>query len=126
MGTSVGTSVFNHHGWRAAAALSVGWQSFCILALLARGPHCKRYTWIGYEGGFTLSKKKAQAAAAADVEKQGGGNGNEGDVGHELDEEKRTAEGKVESREKGKDVEEKEDLVHEARATRRTSADEKS
>ena len=56
MGTSVGTRVFNAHGWRAAAALSVGWQGFCLLVILIRGPHCHRYTWFGYEGGYSVRK----------------------------------------------------------------------
>ncbi|KIP03877.1 hypothetical protein PHLGIDRAFT_41100, partial [Phlebiopsis gigantea 11061_1 CR5-6] len=51
MGTSVGTTLFNAHGWRAAAAVSFAWQSFAVLVLLTRGPRCSRYTWIGYEGG---------------------------------------------------------------------------
>ncbi|PSR79183.1 hypothetical protein PHLCEN_2v7154 [Hermanssonia centrifuga] len=62
IGTSVGTSVFNSHGWRPAAALSVGWQGFSVLMLLLRGPHCSRYTWFGYEGGFEMWKKKPQVS----------------------------------------------------------------
>ena len=54
MGTSVGTKVVVSYGWRPAAALSVGWTAFCLLVLLARGPHCSRYTWFGYEGGLHL------------------------------------------------------------------------
>lgn len=64
MGTSVGTSIFNAHGWRAAAAVSLGWQSFCVLVLLARGPHCSRYTWIGWEGGAGWRKTPKPAADA--------------------------------------------------------------
>lgn len=58
MGTAVGTSVFNQHGWRAAAALSVGWQGFCLLVVLARGPHCSRYTWFGWQGGWATRKER--------------------------------------------------------------------
>ena len=61
MGTAVGTSVFNNHGWRPAAALSVGWQGFCMLILFMRGPHVPRYTWFGYKGGFEIRKRKMSA-----------------------------------------------------------------
>ncbi|EDR01812.1 MFS DHA1 transporter [Laccaria bicolor S238N-H82] len=54
MGTSVGTMVFVRYGWRASSALGMGWYAMQILVLLARGPHCKRYTWVGYEGGASL------------------------------------------------------------------------
>ena len=73
MGTSVGTSVFNAHGWRAAAALSLGWQGFCLIILLLRGPHVPRYTWFGYKGGLELRKRvpppPQQSPAQADSEK---------------------------------------------------------
>ncbi|KAF8187757.1 MFS superfamily [Pholiota molesta] len=52
MGTSVGTHVFVNFGWRAGAALSMGWYAWQLCILLIRGPHCQRYTWFGYEGGF--------------------------------------------------------------------------
>ncbi|EKM56194.1 uncharacterized protein PHACADRAFT_63801, partial [Phanerochaete carnosa HHB-10118-sp] len=51
IGTAAGTSLFTHHGWRAAAALSLGCESFCLFVLFVRGPHCTRYTWFGWEGG---------------------------------------------------------------------------
>ncbi|KAF7767869.1 hypothetical protein Agabi119p4_7112 [Agaricus bisporus var. burnettii] len=56
MGTSVGTRVFIKFGWRACAALSLGWTGFMFLVLLLRGPHCPRYTWFGYEGGISVRK----------------------------------------------------------------------
>lgn len=59
MGTAVGTQVFLKFGWRPAAALSVAWSGFTLLVLLARGPHCRRYTWFGYEGGYGLRKPGA-------------------------------------------------------------------
>ncbi|GJE88224.1 MFS general substrate transporter [Phanerochaete sordida] len=67
MGTSVGTSVFNAHGWRAAAALNLGWEGFCVLVLLARGPHCARYTWLGWEGGFAWRKPAADPPQSMNV-----------------------------------------------------------
>jgi hypothetical protein len=66
MGTAVGTSVYNHHGWRAAAALNVGWQGFCVLALLIRGPYCPRYTWLGYKGGLRAQKHDTVAQPSGD------------------------------------------------------------
>ncbi|TFK41502.1 major facilitator superfamily domain-containing protein [Crucibulum laeve] len=57
MGTAIGTKVFVQYGWRAAAGLGVAWFAFQILVLLARGPHCERYTWVGYEGGISRKKR---------------------------------------------------------------------
>lgn len=37
-----------------------------MLVILARGPHCQRYTWLGYEGGYSVKKKKVETK---DVEK---------------------------------------------------------
>ncbi|RXW15416.1 hypothetical protein EST38_g10439 [Candolleomyces aberdarensis] len=44
IGTSVGTLVFVKYGWRACAALNVGWMGFQLLVLISRGPHCRQYT----------------------------------------------------------------------------------
>lgn len=73
MGTSVGTKVFVSHGWRASAGLMLGWTVWQLVLLLARGPHCKRYTWFGYEGGIEW-RKSAVEGRALDVEKGGGTN----------------------------------------------------
>lgn len=56
MGTSVGTEVFVKYGWRAGAALSMGWYALQLVLILIRGPHCERWTWIGYEGGLEARK----------------------------------------------------------------------
>ncbi|KIM36582.1 hypothetical protein M413DRAFT_424725 [Hebeloma cylindrosporum] len=61
MGTSVGTKVFVHHGWRACAALGMAWYGFQIFVLLLRGPHCERRTWLGYQGGMGLKKNAVTA-----------------------------------------------------------------
>lgn len=58
MGTSVGAHVFTKYGWRASAALSLGWSGFMLFMLLIRGPHVARYTWFGYEGGIEVRKSK--------------------------------------------------------------------
>ncbi|GLB45292.1 putative MFS general substrate transporter [Lyophyllum shimeji] len=63
LGTSVGTKVFVGHGWRAAAALNMGWYGWQLLALLLRGPHCQRSTWFGYEGGVEPRKSLVEARA---------------------------------------------------------------
>ena len=56
MGTSVGTLVFVKFGWRAAAGLNMALYGFQLFVLLLRGPHCKQYTWFGYEGGLEPRK----------------------------------------------------------------------
>ena len=72
MGTSVGTQVFVKFGWRAAAILNMAFYGFQLFVLLLRGPHCKQYTWFGYEGGLEPRKsvvderKRLEAAAAAE------------------------------------------------------------
>ncbi|TFK38957.1 MFS superfamily [Crucibulum laeve] len=66
MGTSVGTKVFINYGWRAGAALSMGWYGWQLFILLVRGPHCHRFTWFGYEGvaesGPRSSDEESQAS----------------------------------------------------------------
>ena len=56
MGTSVGSQVFVKFGWRAAAGLNMAFYGFQLFILLLRGPHCKQYTWFGYEGGLEARK----------------------------------------------------------------------
>ncbi|EIN12181.1 hypothetical protein PUNSTDRAFT_33882, partial [Punctularia strigosozonata HHB-11173 SS5] len=56
MGTATGTKVFVQHGWRASAALSMGWMGWQLVILLLRGPHVPRYTWFGYAGGLEARK----------------------------------------------------------------------
>ncbi|KAF8876288.1 major facilitator superfamily domain-containing protein [Gymnopilus junonius] len=56
-GTAVGTNLFVRFGWRAAAAFSMAFYAWMMVILLLRGPHCKRYTWFGYEGGLEARKK---------------------------------------------------------------------
>ncbi|KAH9487202.1 Putative uncharacterized transporter YgaY [Psilocybe cubensis] len=56
MGTSVGTHIFVKFGWRANAAFAMGLYGWQFFILLIRGPHCKRYTWFGYEGGLEARK----------------------------------------------------------------------
>ncbi|KAI0090869.1 major facilitator superfamily domain-containing protein [Irpex rosettiformis] len=65
MGTSVGTQVFIKYGWRPAAALSIAWSGFTLFIMLMRGPHCKRYTWFGYEGGLELRKSRLPSSSSS-------------------------------------------------------------
>ncbi|KAF8959131.1 major facilitator superfamily domain-containing protein [Flammula alnicola] len=71
MGTSVGTHVFVNFGWRAGAALSMGFYGWQLFVLLARGPHCKRYTWFGYEGGLEARKSVVQGRERLEEEQEG-------------------------------------------------------
>ena len=68
MGTASGTHVFVKYGWRPAAALSVAWSGFTLVVMLARGPHCRRYTWFGYEGGLEARKSVVEAREKANAE----------------------------------------------------------
>ncbi|KAI0747488.1 MFS general substrate transporter [Fomes fomentarius] len=61
MGTSVGSKVFTEHGWRADASLNLAWTGWTLFILFLRGPHCPRYTWFGWQGGFELRKSKVRA-----------------------------------------------------------------
>ncbi|KAF9047828.1 major facilitator superfamily domain-containing protein [Panaeolus papilionaceus] len=72
IGTSVGTEIFVKFGWRASAALSMGFYGFQVFVLLIRGPHCKRFTWLGYEGGLEARKSVVDARKNAEEERQAG------------------------------------------------------
>ncbi|TFY82166.1 hypothetical protein EWM64_g1844 [Hericium alpestre] len=52
IGTSVSTKIYVDDGWRPAAAFGLGCMGLQLLLLLLRGPHCERYTWLGYQGGY--------------------------------------------------------------------------
>ncbi|KAG6888738.1 hypothetical protein C0995_006390 [Termitomyces sp. Mi166 len=65
LGTSVGTKVFVTYGWRAGAALNMGWYGWQLFILFLRGPHCDRFTWFGYEGGLEARKSVVEARARA-------------------------------------------------------------
>ena len=77
MGTAVGSKVFTEHGWRADAALNLAWTGWTLFVLFLRGPHCPRYKWIGWEGGFELRKSRVReregAAAGEKTQDDAGG-----------------------------------------------------
>ncbi|KAF8187756.1 MFS DHA1 transporter [Pholiota molesta] len=56
IGTAAGTQIFVQYGWRAAGAFAMALYGLQLCALAIRGPHCKRDTWFGYEGGFSFRK----------------------------------------------------------------------
>ncbi|KAF8125535.1 major facilitator superfamily domain-containing protein [Mycena galopus ATCC 62051] len=69
IGTSVGTEVFTKYGWRAAAALNLGFYAWMLFIMMLHGPHCVRYTWFGFEGGWEARKSIADARRKAAVVK---------------------------------------------------------
>lgn len=70
--------MFLKSGWRAGAALSMGFYAFQLCVHLSRGPHCERFTWVGYQGGIEPRKKvveermrrKREEAACDEMEKK--------------------------------------------------------
>ncbi|TFY58434.1 hypothetical protein EVG20_g8152 [Dentipellis fragilis] len=56
IGTPTSTKIYVEHGWRAAAGYGLGCMGLQLFLLLLRGPHCKRYTWFGYEGGLNFRR----------------------------------------------------------------------
>ncbi|KAJ7258786.1 major facilitator superfamily domain-containing protein [Mycena haematopus] len=74
MGTAAGTAVFTKYGWRPAAALNMGFYGWILLIMMLRGPHCARYTWFGFEGGWEARKSVVDArqkAAESGVSEKG-------------------------------------------------------
>ncbi|KZV72544.1 MFS general substrate transporter [Peniophora sp. CONT] len=56
VGSAVGSEVFLQYGWRANGALMFAFCVFQLAIMLYRGPHVRRYTWFGYEGGLDWRK----------------------------------------------------------------------
>lgn len=69
MGTSVGTEVFVQHGWRACSWLMLALYAFQLGMLVLRGPHCPRYHWFGWAGGFEARKSVVEARRRDDASK---------------------------------------------------------
>lgn len=68
VGTRLGTKIFLDYGWRVNAAFAMGFMGLQFVFLFLRGPNVSRYTWIGWEGGWTCSKQ-ATPSTPPDVEK---------------------------------------------------------
>ena len=66
MGSAVGSEMFLEHGWRANGALMFAFCVFQLVIMLLRGPHVRRYTWFGYEGGIDW-RKIAHLAAPSTI-----------------------------------------------------------
>ena len=66
----MGTHVFVHFGWRAGATLSMAFYAWQLFILLIRGPHCKRYTWFGYEGGLEYRRSVLAEKERMEEEKE--------------------------------------------------------
>ncbi|KAF7296982.1 MFS superfamily [Mycena indigotica] len=68
-GTAAGTNIYLAHGWRLCAAFSVGLCAAQLLVLGARGPHCSRHTWFGWERGWApVRSRHAELDEAVDEE----------------------------------------------------------
>ncbi|KAJ7607119.1 major facilitator superfamily domain-containing protein [Mycena polygramma] len=65
MGTAAGTQVFTTYGWRPAAALNLGFYGWILGVIMLRGPHCARFTWFGFEGGWEARKSVVDARKTA-------------------------------------------------------------
>ncbi|KAJ7465388.1 major facilitator superfamily domain-containing protein [Mycena galericulata] len=103
MGTSAGTSVYLAHGWRVCAAFSVGLCGWQLLILLARGPHCGRYTWAGWEGGWAALRRRRQQMEVEGESEKGAYGEDEG--GQRMEgEEKREVAGEAENRKEKDDT----------------------
>ncbi|KAK7932423.1 major facilitator superfamily transporter [Apiospora marii] len=58
-GTAVGNRLYAEGGWVHSGALSIGLVGLSLLFTVVRGPHEKG--WLGWQGGWDLSKKKMEA-----------------------------------------------------------------
>ncbi|KAF9059614.1 MFS DHA1 protein [Rhodocollybia butyracea] len=58
MGTAVGTKLYTEGGYKLSSGIRVVFGGMELLLLMLRGPHVSRTTWIGWEGGMNLRKKK--------------------------------------------------------------------
>ncbi|KAJ7119752.1 major facilitator superfamily domain-containing protein [Mycena epipterygia] len=73
MGTAAGTEVFTTYGWRPAAALNLGFYVWILGIIMLRGPHCERFTWFGFEGGWEARKRVVDARKRARAEEEKAG-----------------------------------------------------
>ncbi|KAJ7096878.1 major facilitator superfamily domain-containing protein [Mycena epipterygia] len=85
MGTSVGSTIYLQHGWRACAALSVGLSGWNLIILLVRGPHSRRYTWVGWEGGWAARRRRHSASGGLEASSVEENEGEKGERAGEKD-----------------------------------------
>lgn len=48
----------------------MAFYTFMLFLLLIRGPHCKQYTWFGYEGGLEARKSVVEERKRLEEEKK--------------------------------------------------------
>ncbi|KAH9919162.1 MFS general substrate transporter [Epithele typhae] len=105
MGTSVSAQVFTQHGWRPTAALNLAWTGWGLFVLFLRGPHCPRYTWIGWQGGWELRKSVVDARTREEKERtEQGVVGTDGAEAEDRKEEPRVSDVPVRDEKKGEEA----------------------
>ncbi|KAF7303663.1 MFS DHA1 protein [Mycena indigotica] len=57
-GTAIGTKLFVERGYEVSSGVRVAFGGASLLLLVMRGPHVRRSTWVGWEGGTDLRKPK--------------------------------------------------------------------
>ena len=57
----------------------MGLFGFQLFTLLLRGPHCKQYTWFGYEGGLEPRKSVVDERKRLEAEETSLPSGKEGE-----------------------------------------------
>ena len=66
-GTAAGNKLYAQHGWVASGSLSVALIGFGVVVNSIRGPYEKG--WIGWGGGWTITKRNKMSADGMTVEK---------------------------------------------------------
>ncbi|CAK5278853.1 unnamed protein product [Mycena citricolor] len=60
-GTAIGTKLYVSGGYKLSSGIRVVFAAVELLALLVRGPHAPRHTWLGWAGGMNLRKPSSPA-----------------------------------------------------------------
>ncbi|KAI1617193.1 major facilitator superfamily domain-containing protein [Exophiala viscosa] len=66
IGTAVGNRLYARGGWTSSGSASVGFVACALLVCFLRGPHEKG--WIGWRGGYDMSKKTPKKPGPNDPE----------------------------------------------------------
>ncbi|KAL5519737.1 hypothetical protein ACEPAG_1397 [Sanghuangporus baumii] len=103
-GTAVGTKLFLSFSWRAAAAFALGLYALQVCVLFLRGPHCARYTWVGYEGGMEWRKEGRRNEKEGKGEEEEGEGGGGGEAGEEVESEKKKKKREKDERREVEDI----------------------
>ncbi|KAJ7062037.1 MFS DHA1 protein [Mycena amicta] len=70
-GTAVGTKLFVEGGYELSSGIRIAFASVGLLVLVARGPHVRRETWVGWEGRMELRKRTEVVVVADGTEEKG-------------------------------------------------------